>query len=581
MTGNDIFFLISAVLGGLALFIFGMNIMTKGLRGTTGSRLRTVLAKSTRSRFAGIGLGTLIGFLVQSSAGTVMVVGFANAGLMTLAQSVPPMLGINIGTTLSMQLISLKLGTYCYFVLALGFLIYMVIPHGRGRQFGYALLGFGLLFLGMNVMSDAIRPYREFLVPYVAHVDGSTLGGMMAGVGLATAVTGIIQSSGAMIGMVFVMISSGVINDLQGAYPIIIGANVGTCVTALLGSIGTNLEARRSAVSHLVFNIMSAVLGIVAAPLFYKYIPMTADNTIHQAANANTVKMAISALLVLPFSRWHARVVETVLPGKRQPWERSFLDHELLDRPERAIYASIRELQRMARICLRSLRLDADLLFTHEQMKVRRIKLNEEIIDEIKVAMREYFSAVTEHYLSKRQAILIQHVDRCVMDIERVGDHIDAMCDLSERHRRIPRARFSHDMLERVFALYESASKVLKLVTDSLNPENKRFQATAAAILESRDEYMRKSIETRRALLDKTAAKEISSIGGVFFSEYIGTFDRIVKHAKIIALVEQRPEFWIKRKKLDRIVGEAPENALPPPSDPQDFLDRLQYEDYL
>ena len=160
MTGNDIFFLVFAVLGGLALFIFGMNIMCDGLRKAAGQGLRTILARTTRNRWTGVGLGGLLGTIVHSSATTVMLVGFVNAGLMTLEQTIPPILGANIGTTISMQAISFKLGAYSFFAIAVGFILHMAAPNPTAKQFGRAIMGFGILFLGMNVMSEAIKPHK-------------------------------------------------------------------------------------------------------------------------------------------------------------------------------------------------------------------------------------------------------------------------------------------------------------------------------------------------------------------------------------------------------------------------------------
>ena len=162
------------VLGGLALFIFGMNIMTDGLREAAGQKLRSVLSVMTTRKLSGLGLGTLIATLVHSSATTVMVVGFINAGLMTLVQAIPVILGANIGTTLSMQAISFKLGDYALFAVTIGFIISMVAKNPKPKKIGLSLMGFGLLFLGMNLMSDAIKPHRELLKPIMASISGET-----------------------------------------------------------------------------------------------------------------------------------------------------------------------------------------------------------------------------------------------------------------------------------------------------------------------------------------------------------------------------------------------------------------------
>lgn len=577
----DLFILVATVLGGLALFLFGINLMSAGLRHAFGDHLRVMLKKATRNRAAGLGLGSVIGLMIQSSAGTVMLVGLIHAGLMTLMQSAPVIFGINIGTTLSMQLISFKLGDYCFALIAMGFLLSMTVPGSKRRAAGRALLGFGLLFLGMQVMSDAVHPYRDALAPYLAQADGSTLRGALTGVLIAAGITGIIQSSGATIGMVFAMISAGVITDLRGAYPIIIGANIGTCVTALLGSIGAHIDARRAAISHLLFNILSAALAVATAPVFYQLIPLTSGDLVHQAANANTAKMVFSALILLPFAQWHTKIVARLIPARHPPPEPSHLDEELLDRPERVVAAAIAELRRVGNLCLQSLRLNAEYMLKHNGSALRRIKKNEDAVDEIKVAMREYLTDATHRYLSKRQSILLQHLNRCMAEMERIGDHIDAMCDISVRKRAIPSARFDKQLVEDWFKLFEATVEVIRQVDASLDPEREHFQSMASQVLKARDDYMKLSIEVKSDLMNRMEKKEIAPIAGIYFNDYLSAFDKIIKHARAVALAEQQPEFWIKRKKLHRVVEESEAPQAPDEVDAEDFLDRLQREDYL
>jgi phosphate:Na+ symporter len=581
MGAKEIFFLTFAVLGGLALFILGMNIMTDGLRRAAGSSLRTVLARATRSRLTGIGMGTILGTLVQSSATTVMLVGFINAGLMTLAESVPPMLGANIGTTVSMQMISFRVGDYCYLAIALGFILQFVAPHPKLKDLGTAFLGFGLIFLGMNTMSDAIKPHRELFASLLRHVHGDTLLGVWKGLLISAAITGVIQSSGAVIGMCFALISAGVFTELSQVYPIVLGAHIGTCATAMLGSIGTNIDARRSAISHLLFNIITSSAAAFLAPVFLKLIPLTSADLLRQTANVHTAVMLFGAAVFLPLAAPYARLVRFIVHSSRPPPQPSFLDSKLADFPEKAIYAAICELQRVTKICARSLRLTIDILFQVDPRKVKHVKLNEDVVDEIKRAMKDYLSALAQRYLSRRQAVIIQHVSRCMADIERIGDHIDELCDISIRRRKVPFARFNREALELLFSLYEAADRVLHLVIESLNPDNEDFQGMAQAILMARDEYIEKSINAKALFTERIANHEFPPILGMFFSEYVNAFDRIVKHAKIIALAEKQPYFWIKRKKLERMADEAPKYVPPPLTNAHDFLDRLHSEDYL
>lgn len=582
MTGMEIFFLVFMVMGGLALFIFGMNVMTEGLRTAAGSQLRVILAKTTGNRFMGLGLGTVLGFLVHSSAATVMLVGFINAGLMSLLQSVPAMLGANVGTTLSMQMISFKLDEYCYFAITLGFIINMVARGAKAKSMGRALLGFGLLFLGMKTMSGAIAPHRDLLKPVMAHVDGSTLQGMILGVLVSTAITGVIQSSGATIGMCYALVHAGVFTSLAEVYPIVLGANIGTCATALLGSIGTNIEARRAAISHLVFNVLGTIPAVAAAPFFLNLAMRSSGDLVHQTANVNTIVMVTRALIVLPITPLFAKLIVFLTPSRLPAPQPSFLANELVATPETAISAAVQELQRIARVCARSMRLNADLMFDPSKKILQAIKLNEGVINEIKTAMKDYLTKLSHRQLSERQAIIILHLDRCMTDIERIGDHIEQIADISwARRQKKSEAIFDEQSFAEMFALYEKALQVLGLVIESLDVRHGDFQDIAKRILAMRDEYIALNIETRSHFIGKIARQEMPPLCGIYYAGYLSAFERIVKHSKSIALAEQQPQFLIKRGKLGQVAPQAPDFKPPELVDPNDFLDRLQSERFM
>lgn len=575
------FFLVSAVLGGLALFLFGMNQMSTGLRIAAGPGLRSMLTRATSNRFKGIGLGSVLGTMIHSSAATVMTVGFVNAGLMTLPQSIAVIIGANIGTTLSMQIVSLHLTDYSFFAIGTGFLLWMIAPFDKLKNLGQTLLGFGLLFLGLATMSDAIVPYRDDLQPVLAFIDGSTWPGMLYGIAVAAAVTAIIQSSGATIGMCFTLITTGVFTSLEQCLPIVLGAHLGTCATALIGSLGTNMEARRAALLHLLFNVINVALAAVAAPWLIAGINAVGGGLIRQTANLHTAVMVVAALAVLPWTHHAASLLRFLFPSRKQLPESGHLDHSLISLPEQAIRAGILELRRVTRLCLQSLVLNGGLIFERNRGLVRRIRHNESAIDDIKIAFRDYLRDLTGRYLSRRQALIIQHLDRAIAELERIGDHIDALCDISVRRRNQPEAQFTKEGLDDLFEMYQSTENVLRLVIDSLDPDLERFEACAEAILKARDKHVDVSMQARDRFMEKVETHEYSSLVGMYFSEYAAAFDRIVRHSKILALIEKQPEFWIKRKKLMRI---SPEQNPPPPPEKADktaYFERLKLEDYL
>jgi phosphate:Na+ symporter len=573
--------MIFGLLGGLALFIFGMRTMSAGLSAAVGDGMRTLLGKATRNRVAGLGLGTLIGGLIQSSASIVLFIGFINAGLMTLTQSIGPILGANIGTTLSVQLISFKLSNYCLPAIFIGLMLNMIARNRKLKYGGQAVLGFGLLFLGMVFMGDSIKPHRELFEPWLAHINGSTITGLLTGTLVAALITGVVQSSGAVIGMGFAMISAGAITDFQGIYPIIIGANIGTCVTGLLGSIGTTVDARRAATLHLVFNLISTSLAIAAAPLFYRYAPHTSNDLIRQAANADTIKMVLSATLLLPFAPWLGKLVEKLVPAKAEQPEPTFLNDRLLDRPEQAIYACLRELQRTTRLCAQSLQMAAEEFLQHNPKAAQRILVNEQSVNAIKTAMRDFLAKLTRNYLSKRQSILIGHLDRCMSDLERVGDHIANLSDIAKRQRSISVARFGTEAVEDWLSIHRAVAKLLDKVVESLDPETANFQEIAKEILELREGYSQTVIAVRNRHFQRLDEKTSTPIAGLLFNDYLSNFLRITKHVKNIALAEQQPQFWLKREKLATVMSaDAPGYAVPEDINPNDYLDKLQSDDY-
>ncbi len=228
--------------------------MTNGLREAAGSRLRAMLSKTTSHRLSGITLGTFCGFLVHSSATAVMLVGFVNAGLMTLAQAVPPMLGANIGTTLSMQVISLKLDEYCFLAIGTGFLLQMLIPSSTIKHAGRIILGFGILFLGMKVMKESIYPYLAMFQSFLVFVDGRTLLGMLFGLAVFAGITAIIQSSSATIGMCCAMISAGAMTGLQEVYPIVFWGPISERVRPRYGGVWESI-LKHDAVHVLILSL--------------------------------------------------------------------------------------------------------------------------------------------------------------------------------------------------------------------------------------------------------------------------------------------------------------------------------------
>lgn len=538
---------LAAVFAGLALFITGMNAMSEGLKVAAGAKLRHILQRTTQRHVNGLLLGSLLGFLIQSSAGTVMLVGFISAGLLTLEQAIPVVLGINVGTTLSMMLISFRLGDFCWLAILAGLALRFLRPEGRIGASGSALFGFGIIFLGLTVMSDAIRPYRSEIAPFLAHIDGASLVGMLSGVAIATAVTAIIQSSGAVIGMVFAMISAGAMTRLEQAWPIIIGANIGTCATALLGSIGASQAARRSARSHLIFNLFSALVGMVAAPLVYRYLPvlhpsgdtLSVDQArqilIQQCALANALKMLITALMALPFTSLLARAATSLSRKQDSTFSVSLLNPDWLNDPNKALTAAHGELSRLCGLCRSSLRQQAQLYLGPDSRRLAALRADEEMLDTLKIAMHDYLANLLHMTLSRTQSEQLNALHGGIDHLERISDHTARLAELSYSQQRHASARFGPETLETFLDLNQTACTVLMKLEQILSTEITEKKTLQKELIAARERYLTMAKQERQKMAKDLSETRSTPQAMLYRNTYLSHLNRIVKHARSLA----------------------------------------------
>jgi phosphate:Na+ symporter len=543
------------VLGGLILFIYGMNVMSQGLRRAAGANLRRLLFHLTRHRAAGALVGTVLGFLVHSSAATLMLVGFINAGLMRLSDSIPVVLGANVGTTFSMQLVSFRLDEYSFIAIALGGFCQLAARRDTLRRLGRALFGFGLLFLGMQTMSAGVLPLRELgiLDEVLRHTHSDTPLGLITGLLAAALLTGIVQSSGATVGVLFALSAAGVFTEFGQVFPLLLGAHIGTCVTALLGSIGTDIEARRAALAHLLFNVLGAVIAIAMMSFYRWVVPLTAGDLVRQIANAHTLIHLVNALVALPLVGPFERLIVWLSPSRQAPREKSHLEERYFDTPEMAILAAMRETQRMARLTRHGLEAAVESFVGGAATSFTRVARTEAALDELKEAIERYLFQLAARRLSKRQSILVQHLMQTASDLERIGDHATTFTEIS-RERLERGIGFDDHHMQGLLAGFKMADDLLEMTTRSLEPlltEADRVEL-ARRILALRDEYRahsRQLAESHHALV---RAKTADPLTGVFFSRFVRSNDRIVRHAGAIAQLELQPVFFVKHHKLDR-----------------------------
>ena len=575
--------MVSHVLGGLSVFIYGMHIMTRSLTAAAGASLRKILSGTTKSPVHGVVFGVVVGFLAHSAAATTMLAGFINAGVMTLGQALAPVFGCNLGTSLSSQLMSFHIADYCWIPIGLGFLLKSFIPSSRWDKLGDALFGFGLLFLGMLTIKVGIMEYggQEVLTPILSQIKGDTAWQRVVGVLLGMVLTAILTSSGAMVGLCFALIDAKVFDGFDQVGPIILGACIGTCIVPVMASLSMRITAKRAAWAHVLFNVLNVIIALCLwtplKALCLKAAP--AGDLMRQLANLHTFAMTTAILAILPFTRAFTVLLLKLTPSKEPDPTPSFLEDELLNKPEQAIAAAIRELRRMADLCVDSMDINGRMILEPTRALAKRLDSNEEILNEVRRSMADYLERLARHHLSRRQTMFLQHLDRCMKDIERIGDHLAHIGDISVARWKKDDAMVPEDLFKTWFLLFCMGKRVVRLMAKSFDPDRSTFQGTAAAILKARDAYMIQSMDAKAEFVGAARERRMTPVGAYYLSRYIEDLDRLVRRAKSIALAERQPDFWVKQARMERVAATDGDFVPPPRVKAQKYMELLEKSD--
>ena len=339
----DKFAILTGLIGGLGLFLYGMKLMGDGLENAAGEGLKSILEKLTSNKYIGVLVGALVTAIIQSSsATTVMVVSFVNAGLMNLFQATGVIMGANIGTTITAQMVSFDLDAIAPLFIGAGAIIMLIAKKKRVRDIASIALGFGILFMGMGVMSDAMKPIAEasWFKEFVMVVADKSILGLIAGLGM----TAVVQSSSATTGILVALATTGAI-DMHLAFPVILGCNIGTCVTAILASLGANRTAKKAALIHLLFNSIGALIFLPFIDPFIRLVESTDPTSVaRQVANAHTIFNITVTVLLLPLSEYLVKIVNKILPGDTEIEKEGaiYLDKNLLETPIAVSYTHLR-----------------------------------------------------------------------------------------------------------------------------------------------------------------------------------------------------------------------------------------------
>ena len=440
--------IVLGLLGGLALFLYGMQMMSAGLEAAAGDRMKSILERLTANRFLGVLVGAVITAVIQSSsATTVMVVGFVNSGMMTLRQAVWIIMGANIGTTITGQLIALDVGVLAPLFAFVGVAMVVFVKKPQVRHYGSILAGLGVLFIGMDMMSTAMEPLRDWPA-FVELV--STFSNPLVGILVGAGFTALIQSSSASVGILQALALSGVIG-LDSAVFVLFGQNIGTCITAVLASIGTSRNAKRATIIHLLFNIIGTVvfttLCLVTPLLGLSLVggvqSLTPENPAAQIANMHTLFNIVTTFLLLPLGGKLVQLAMRILPDRKESGEEGMHLAYLIPGPIHtkqehpigfsAMYLNQlrQELDRMLGMARQNTEVGFQAVLERNPKLLEGAEATEEYIDYLNKEISQFISKVIVHETNERDSAAVSAYFKITGNIERVGDHAMNICEYS------------------------------------------------------------------------------------------------------------------------------------------------------
>lgn len=527
-----------SLLGGLGMFLFGMKIMGDGLEKAAGNRLKKLLGIVTHNRVLAMLAGLVITAVIQSSsATTVMVVGFVNAALINLTQAVGVIMGANIGTTVTSLLLSVKIDFAAVFA-CIGLILTMLPKKlNTARQFGDICLGLGILFVGMNTMSTAMKPLQDWDV-FTNAITGVT--NPVVGVLVGALITAVLQSSSASVGILQALAGEGLI-PLKGSMFILFGQNIGTCITALIACSGTNTNAKRAAVVHLLFNVIGAVLFTVLTvllPLDQWIISLAPDNLRLQIAFIHIIFNVTTTALMLPLAKLLEKIACLVVREKNpgamaEPMRLKYFDERLLNTPPIAAAQLFREVQRMGEIALNNFTGAMSCFESWDEERVEEINRNEEVLDYLNKEITSCLVEVRGLDLNEKDAHMVGSLFHVVNDWERVGDHAINVLDAA-RSRQEQEIKFSAKAVAELENLSAMVMDQLTTATELFNAQSDDAETIQA--VEAKEQEIDDLTEALRIHhVERVKNKKCSAKNGMLYLDILTNLERIGDHAENIA----------------------------------------------
>ncbi|MFW5649715.1 MAG: Na/Pi cotransporter family protein [Candidatus Alkaliphilus sp. MAG34] len=529
--------IIFGLIGGLGLFLYGITIMSTGLQKVAGNRLRSIVGMLTSNPFMAVVVGAITTVIVQSSsATTVMIVGFVNAGIMTLTQAIGVIMGANIGTTVTAQIISLKLDPYASIIVGIAVGIWLFSKSPRIKQIAEVFIGFGVLFLGMKFMSDVLGPLGEYegFRNILINLGEHQFLGVLAG----TLVTAVLQSSSASVGILLALTSQGLV-PISSGLPILFGINIGTTITTVLSGIGASRAAKRAAAVHVMFNIFGTIIFVVLLqkPLYWIITMINPGTTAHaisrQIANAHAIFNITNTIIMIPFSGTLVYLTDKFISGKEEVVEGiRYIDDRMLGTPPIALVNAMKETLHMGNMAKTSLENALGAIFDRDQDKINETLHIEKIINGMEREISIYLVKLSNTNISIENRETVDGLFNTINDIERVGDHAENLVELAQElidnqlvfsDKAMEELKHMSDL---VLRSYIDALTALKSVDGDL--------ATSVLEMESRTDYLERTL--RENHIGRLSAGQCIPSSGIVFVDIISNLERIADHSSNIAL---------------------------------------------
>lgn len=545
--------IILGLMGGLGLFLYGMRLMSDSLEQAAGARMRAILEFFTKTPLRGILVGTLFTAVIQSSSAcTVMVVSFVNSGLMDLYQAAGVIMGANIGTTVTSQLISFNLSALAPAIVMAGIILVMISKKVKVQRVGEVLLGFGILFMRLNTMSSSMAVLRES--PQVVEIMGS-LNGHFAALIVGLVVTAVLQSSSATVGIVLLLANQGLL-DMRICFFIILGCNIGACVSALLAGLNGKRDAKRAAMIHLLFNILGTIIMYVALTVALEPIThfiefVSGSNPGREVANAHTLIKIVEVLILAPFIKQIVKMTGWVVRGKEETEEEGFhlqyIGEKSVYSPTTAVFDAIREMERMGHMAISNLERAMNALVTLDEQEIEQVYQVERQIDYLNHEITSYLVKVNGTTLPADDAKSIGGLFHVVNDIERIGDHAENIADAAEARLK-QNIGFSESAKRELSSMLDM---VIKITTYALDMFSSNNQEHMQEILDLEDQVDETERELQESHIQRLTRGECTASAGMMFSDIISGLERVSDHATNIAfsLLDDDP---IEQQKEER-----------------------------